>query len=137
MTGSTTRLGIKAERAERAHWQAENCVQRRTRHDEGQLNASRATRKQKTTTRVRDAQTGRAGNTDELGELRATSARRDELGEEAERAQRSRPCAAVGAAAAARRDRDHEFGKHGSRARQESFDGELEPKDARSNRASA
>jgi hypothetical protein len=112
-------------------------VQRRTRHDEGQRNAAHATKKQKTTTKERGAQTGRAGNTDELGELRATSARRDELGEEAERAQGSRPCAAVGATTAARRDRDHEFGKHESRARQESFDGELEPKDARSSRASA
>lgn len=86
-------------------------MQRRTRHDEGQRNVARATRKQKTTTRERGAQTGRAGNTDKLGELRATSARRDELGEEAERAQGSMPCAAVGTAAAARRDRDHEFGK--------------------------
>jgi hypothetical protein len=47
-------------------------VQRRTWHDEGKRNAARATRKQKTTTRERGAQTGRAGNTDELGELRAT-----------------------------------------------------------------
>jgi hypothetical protein len=48
-------------------------VQRRTRHDEGQRNVARATRKQKTTTRERGAQTGQAGNTDKLGELRATS----------------------------------------------------------------
>jgi hypothetical protein len=46
-----------------------------------------------------------------------TSARRDELGEEAERAQGSRPGTAVGAAVAARRGRDHEFGKGRAAAR--------------------
>jgi hypothetical protein len=50
----------------------------------------------------------RAGKNDELGKLHAISARRYELGEEVERAQGSRPDAAIGAAVAARRDRDHD-----------------------------
>jgi hypothetical protein len=86
------REGCTNLRRDGGHSQAEGLdyVQRRTRHDEGRPNAARATRKQKTTIRERGAQTGRAGNTDELGELRATSACRDGLGEKAERAQGSR-----------------------------------------------
>ena len=82
----------------RAHGEVISSMRTANRRFDGEQRASRAPNRE----------LARAGKNDELEKLHAISARRYELGEEVERAQGSRPDAAVGAAVAARRDRDHD-----------------------------
>jgi hypothetical protein len=82
----------------RAHGEVISSMRTANRRFDGEQRASRAPNRE----------LARAGKNDELEKLHAISARRYELGEEVERAQGSRPDAAVGAAMAARRDRDHD-----------------------------
>jgi hypothetical protein len=82
----------------RAHGEVISSMRTANRRFDGEQRASRAPNRE----------LARAGKNGELGKLHAISARRYELGEGVERAQGSRPDAAVGAAMAARRDRDHD-----------------------------
>ena len=82
----------------RAHGEVISSMRTANRRFDGEQRASRAPNRE----------LARAGKNDELGKLHVILARRYELGEEVERAQGSRPDAAVGAAMAARRDRDHD-----------------------------
>jgi hypothetical protein len=82
----------------RAHGEVISSMRTANRRFDGKQRASRAPNRE----------LARAGKNDEMEKLHAISARRYELGEEVERAQGSRPDAAVGAAMAARRDRDHD-----------------------------
>ena len=82
----------------RAHGEVILSMRTANRRFDGEQRASRAPNRE----------LARAGKNDELGKLHVILARRYELGEEVERAQGSRPDAAVGAAMAARRDCDHD-----------------------------